>query len=178
MAQCGCHVTNTRPTWKVSYTDDNLWCYHSHGPTLCYHSHVTNTRPTWKLSYTDDNLWCYSHDPHSSLPCTHYKSRQYFFTLRSYACSLWLVAPCLWIKFWRMIINLTPNPNETVSWRKIGLCIWLTRNRVPCQTVNRHGNRIWNEPVCLVILSTYISIYSNIEDYKTETKMRIDTKYK
>ena len=96
MAQCGCHVTNTRPTWKVSYTDDDLWCYHSHSPTLCYHSHVTNTRPTWKLSYTDDNLWCYhSHDPHSSLPCTHYKSRRYFFTLRSYACSLWLVVPCL-----------------------------------------------------------------------------------
>ena len=32
--------------------------------------------------------------------------------------------------------------------------------------------------ICLVILSTYISIYSKVEDYKTENKARVDTEYK
>ena len=38
-------------------------------------------------------------------------------------------------------------------------------------------NRIWNEPVCLVILSAYISIYLKVEDYETQNKMRVDTEY-
>ena len=40
-------------------------------------------------------------------------------------------------------------------------------------------NRIWNEPVCLAILSEYISIYLKLEseDYKIENKMHVDTKY-
>jgi len=33
--------------------------------------------------------------------------------------------------------------------------------------------RIWNKPLCLVILSAYISIYSKVEDYETENKMCI-----
>ena len=48
-------------------------------------------------------------------------------------------------------------------------------------SVNRRHdsrNRIWNEPVCLVILSAYISIYLKVEDYETQNKMCIDTEYK
>ena len=36
-------------------------------------------------------------------------------------------------------------------------------------------NWIWNEPVCLVMLSAYISIYLKVEDYETRNKRCVDT---
>ena len=39
-------------------------------------------------------------------------------------------------------------------------------------------NRIWNEPMCLVLLSAYISVYIKVEDYETQNKMCVDTEYK
>ena len=40
---------------------------------------------------------------------------------------------------------------------------------------NWQRNRIWNNPVCRVILSPYSSIYSKVEEYKTE--MHVNIKY-
>ena len=38
-------------------------------------------------------------------------------------------------------------------------------------------NGIWNDPIVLVILSVYSSVYSKVEDYKTKNKMPFDIKY-
>ena len=38
-------------------------------------------------------------------------------------------------------------------------------------------NAIWNDPVCLVILSTYGSIYWDVEDYETENYMHVDIEH-
>ena len=44
--------------------------------------------------------------------------------------------------------------------------------------VHIYRNAIWNDSVGLVILSQDSIVYSNMEDYKTKTKTRIDTAYK
>ena len=49
------------------------------------------------------------------------------------------------------------------------------------QSVNRgHSPKdgIWNNPLCLVLLSACIRIYSNVDDYRAINKARIDIKYK
>lgn len=38
-------------------------------------------------------------------------------------------------------------------------------------------NEIWNDSTGLIILSVYSSVCSNVEDYKTESKMHIDTEF-
>ena len=61
--------------------------------------------------------------------------------------------------------NLKPSPNDIVSERRLGLHIWPEIAYLAklisdiFQSVNRghdHRNRIWNKPICLVILSVYI----------------------
>ena len=47
-------------------------------------------------------------------------------------------------------------------------------------SINRarsHRNGIWNDPVCLVLLSSYGSIFFNVNDYEAKNKMHFDVKY-
>ena len=58
------------------------------------------------------------------------------------------------------------------------LANWLV---VFSQSVDRRHNprnRIWSKPICLVILSTYISIYLKVEEYETQNKTCVGNEYK
>ena len=84
-------------------------------------------------------------------------------------------------------MNLNLNPNEPVSGR-IGFHIRLIRKITYLAKLTsdifqpidrRHDSRngIWNDAVCLVMLSECISIYSVVEDYETENKTSVDTEH-
>ena len=93
--------------------------------------------------------------------------RPYFFTLKSYPCTLQSVAPCLRMKyeirklFQRTIINLKLNPNETISERRI--CLRITHTHTHARThTNTHQrthartlpspavDQNWTLPTCLL----------------------------
>ena len=148
---------NTRSTCKLIVKDHTatqltILFHLSHCPVLLSTMHYKSNH--WSA---ESGQWQNKH-----ISCHNFRMmRQYFFTLKSYPCTLWSVAPCLWMKFTyfskqrQVTWNQIQNPNETVSGRRIGLHIGLTRNHVAylakllsdiCQSIGREHdprNRIW-----------------------------------
>ena len=100
-AHCGCHVTQhliylqTQCHQRLySYTADDLWYHLSSGPTLLSATQCKSSQ--WRAESGQWQNKCISCHTFWTMNTW---MRQYFFTLKSYSCTLWLVAPSLWMKF-------------------------------------------------------------------------------
>ena len=124
------------------HTADDLQCHLSHGPALLSSMHYNYKSSQWNYWKAESGWWQNRH----VCWCNFWTFSPHFFTCKSYPCMLYcytIVSSTLpvsasvneiHILFWRMIIDLKPDPNDTVSGRRIRLHIRLTRNYVSCQT--------------------------------------------
>ena len=76
----------------------------------------------------------------------------------------------------RIIFNQSQLPYQTE--REIAYCGKLISGYYGVNRRNDPRNGIWNDPIDSVILSAYSSVYSKVEDYKTQNKTHSDIKRK